>query len=123
LPVTFETLELILWDANVFTSHKPIGSLALSKEVLRSSKKDSDWFSLTAASPDESWVSGSIRLHTKAQIDGGVAYLNLTVESGHDLASKDSNGLSDPYVSISLLPDARYSVQKTQVKKKTLNPV
>ncbi|XP_023654155.1 synaptotagmin-C isoform X1 [Paramormyrops kingsleyae] len=39
-----------------------------------------------------------------------------------DLAAKDSNGFSDPYVKIYLLPDRKKKFQ-TKVHRKTLNPV
>ena len=36
----------------------------------------------------------------------------------------DSNGFSDPYVKLYLLPDkAKKSKNKTRIKRKTLNPV
>ena len=43
---------------------------------------------------------------------------------GKNLPAKDLNGLSDPFVKISLLPDTTESGQKlqTKVQRKTLNP-
>ena len=40
---------------------------------------------------------------------------------GRGLAACDRNGLSDPYVVISIIPDKKSSLQ-TMIKKKTLNP-
>ena len=43
---------------------------------------------------------------------------------GKNLPAKDLNGLSDPFIKISLLPDTAESGQKlqTKVQRKTLNP-
>ena len=40
---------------------------------------------------------------------------------GKDLAAKDTNGLSDPYVRITLLPDKKQRLD-TKIKRRTLNP-
>ena len=50
--------------------------------------------------------------------------LRVTIHEARGLAAADSNGLSDPYVKTYLLPDkSKHSKGKTEVKKKTLNPV
>ena len=43
------------------------------------------------------------------------------VFQGRDLAARDLNGLSDPYVRITLLPDKKHRLE-TKIKRKTLNP-
>jgi Ca2+-dependent lipid-binding protein len=40
---------------------------------------------------------------------------------GKDLAARDLNGLSDPYVRITLLPDKKHRLE-TKIKRRTLNP-
>ena len=40
---------------------------------------------------------------------------------GKDLAARDANGFSDPYVRITLLPDKKHRLE-TKIKRKTLNP-
>ena len=40
---------------------------------------------------------------------------------GKDLAARDMNGLSDPYVKVTLLPDKKHRLE-TRIKRKTLNP-
>ena len=40
---------------------------------------------------------------------------------GRDLAAKDANGLSDPYVRVTLLPDKKRKLE-TKIKRRTLNP-
>ena len=48
--------------------------------------------------------------------------LHIHVERARGLAAANSNGYSNPYVKIYLLPD-KHTKQKTSVKKKTLDPV
>ncbi len=38
-----------------------------------------------------------------------------------DLAAKDANGFSDPYVRVTLLPDKKHRLE-TKIKRRTLNP-
>lgn len=58
----------------------------------------------------------------------GVCYKNshllIHVNRVRGLAAANSNGLSDPYVKTYLLPDkSKHSKKKTEIKRKTLNPV
>ena len=50
--------------------------------------------------------------------------LRVHILNAEELAAADSNGFSDPYVKMYLLPDkSKQSKRKTDVKLKTLNPV
>ena len=50
--------------------------------------------------------------------------LHIHVNRAEGLVSADSNGYSDPYIKIYLLPDKeKYGKRKTSIKKKTLDPV
>ena len=50
--------------------------------------------------------------------------LHIHVDRARGLAAADSNGYSDPYIKIYLLPDKdKHTKQKTSVIKKTLDPV
>ena len=50
--------------------------------------------------------------------------LLVHIDRARDLAAADSNGYSDPYIKTYLLPDRSKSTKKkTEIKKKTLNPV
>ena len=51
-------------------------------------------------------------------------YLVVHIARAQGLAAADSNGSSDPYIKTYLLPDkSKHSKKKTEIKKKTLNPV
>ena len=45
----------------------------------------------------------------------------ILISQGKDLAAKDTNGLSDPYVRVTLLPDKKHRLD-TKIKRRTLNP-
>ena len=45
----------------------------------------------------------------------------MSIFQGKDLAARDANGFSDPYVRITLLPDKKHRLE-TKIKRKTLNP-
>jgi len=47
--------------------------------------------------------------------------LRLKLIQGKDLAARDANGLSDPYVRVTLLPDKKHRLE-TKIKRRTLNP-
>lgn len=52
----------------------------------------------------------------------GTEQLVVRILRALDLAAKDANGFSDPYVKMYLLPDRKKKFQ-TKVHRKTLNPV
>jgi len=47
--------------------------------------------------------------------------LKLKIIQGKNLAAKDTNGLSDPYVRVTLLPEKKQRLD-TKIKRRTLNP-
>lgn len=55
------------------------------------------------------------------EYDFGTQTLKLKIIQGKDLAAKDTNGLSDPYVRVTLLPDKKHRLD-TKIKRRTLNP-
>ncbi len=46
----------------------------------------------------------------------------MTVVEARDLPAMDTNGTSDPYVKVVLVPDRQHKYE-TKIKRKTLNPV
>ena len=62
------------------------------------------------------------------EVSFGISYkdghLLVHIDRARGLAAADSNGLSDPYIKTYLLPDkSKHSKKKTDVKRRTLNPV
>ena len=47
--------------------------------------------------------------------------ISIVSLQARDLAAKDTNGLSDPYVRVTLLPDKKRRLE-TKIKRRTLNP-
>ncbi len=65
-------------------------------------------------------ITGSLQV----KLEHKKSSLRVHVISAKDLAAADSNGFSDPYVKMYLLPDkSKHSKRKTDVKMKTLKPV
>jgi len=55
------------------------------------------------------------------EYDFATQTLKLKIIQARDLAAKDANGLSDPYVRVTLLPDKKHRLE-TKIKRRTLNP-
>ncbi|CAI8048698.1 Synaptotagmin-like protein 5 [Geodia barretti] len=67
-------------------------------------------------------ISGEILL--KISYHSRDRMLHIHVNRARDLAAADGNGFSDPYVKTYLLPDhSKSSKRKTNIARKTLNPV
>ncbi|XP_045069405.1 synaptotagmin-C-like isoform X2 [Coregonus clupeaformis] len=60
--------------------------------------------------------------HSQQQVTARTEQLVVKILKAVDLAAKDANGFSDPYVKIYLLPDRKKKFQ-TKVHRKTLNPI
>jgi len=55
------------------------------------------------------------------EYDFATQTLKLKINQGRDLKACDANGLSDPYVRVTLLPDKKHRLE-TKIKRRTLNP-
>uniref|UniRef100_A0A1I8FMK3 C2 domain-containing protein n=1 Tax=Macrostomum lignano TaxID=282301 RepID=A0A1I8FMK3_9PLAT len=63
-------------------------------------------------------------LHFVLQFIPGKATLYIRIIKGECLAAQDSNGLSDPYVKVHLLPDTgKRTKLRTRTCQRTLNPI
>lgn len=78
--------------------------------------------SLKSSSNDSSGKSQAGRLKYRIDYDFTKNVLTIGILEAQNLPAMDIGGSSDPYVKVYLLPDTR-KYEKTQVHKKTLNPI
>ena len=65
-------------------------------------------------------ITGEVLIKFQHEKDEFLVYINRA----QGLAAADSNGFSDPYIKTYLLPDkSKHSKRKTEIKRKTLDPV
>ncbi|TKR77502.1 hypothetical protein L596_018463 [Steinernema carpocapsae] len=62
------------------------------------------------------------QLHFKLDYDFVTNKLAVTVVEGKNLPAMDRNGMSDPYVKLSILPERKQKFE-TKIKRKNLNPI
>ena len=114
----FERLRITVWDT--FTNKKKsayLGEMVLTKSVLEANPKGANWFPLYRnPMSDGVLVTGEILLDILYEPER--AKISVTVARAVDLASQDSNGLSDPFVKLVF---GKKKAQ-TEVAKMTLNP-
>ncbi|KAG5844338.1 ras GTPase-activating protein 4 [Anguilla rostrata] len=119
LPPSFHTVSFHLLDEDSLSRDDVIGKVSISKEVLTAKPQGIDgWVNLTEIDPDEE-VQGEIHLQISVQGDGDVPRaLRCHVFEARDLAKKDRNGASDPFVRV------RYNgkTQESAVVKKSCYP-
>ncbi|KNC46799.1 Ras GTPase-activating protein 3 [Thecamonas trahens ATCC 50062] len=109
-----QKLQVIVFDENK-KKDAPIGKVVVAFEALRNGELREQWYPLMPVSTkDMDFVSGVVEL----ELLKTHSTLSVKLVRARGLASKDSNGLSDPYVKI-LFADAEY---KTETKFKTLDP-
>ncbi|RXM94971.1 Ras GTPase-activating protein 4 [Acipenser ruthenus] len=96
LPPTFHTLSFHVLDEDSLSRDDVIGKVSITKEVLATKPQGFDgWMSLTEVDPDEE-VQGEIHLQISIQ----TRRLRCHVFEARDLARKDRNGASDPFVRV-----------------------
>ncbi|XP_036435740.1 LOW QUALITY PROTEIN: ras GTPase-activating protein 4 [Colossoma macropomum] len=101
LPPSFHTMSLHVMDEDSLSRDDVIGKVSISKEALTSKPQGLDcWMNLTEIDPDEE-VQGEIHLQISLLGDGDVPHkLRCRVLEARDLAKKDRNGASDPFVRV-----------------------
>ncbi|KPP65873.1 ras GTPase-activating protein 4-like [Scleropages formosus] len=119
LPPSFHNVSFHVLDEDSLSRDDVIGKVSISKEALAAKPQGIDgWMNLTEIDPDEE-VQGEI--HLKVSVLGkGYApkILRCHVFEARDLAKKDRNGASDPFVRVSY----NGKVHETAVVKKSCYP-
>ncbi|XP_014887969.1 rabphilin-3A isoform X2 [Poecilia latipinna] len=138
-----KTLRLSVSDEDKFGHNEFIGETRVALKKLKFDQKKNFNVCLERVIPVKKAVGGSIRgmalyeddlKESEDSEERGRILISLTYNSQQSrlvvgvvrcahLAAMDSNGYSDPFVKICLKPDmGKKAKNKTQIKKKTLNP-
>ncbi|XP_055148695.1 ras GTPase-activating protein 4 isoform X4 [Symphalangus syndactylus] len=105
-------------DEDALSRDDVIGKVCLTRDTLASHPKGfSGWAHLTEVDPDEE-VQGEIHLRLEVRPGARACRLRCSVLEARDLAPKDRNGASDPFVRV------RYKgrTQETSIVKKSCYP-
>ncbi|XP_008830503.1 ras GTPase-activating protein 4 isoform X5 [Nannospalax galili] len=100
LPPTFHAVSFYVMDEDALSRDDVIGKVCLTRDTLASHPKGfSGWTHLTEVDPDEE-VQGEIHLRLEVVPGIRASRLRCSVLQARDLASKDRNGASDPFVRV-----------------------
>ncbi|MCJ8748770.1 hypothetical protein PDJAM_G00168530 [Pangasius djambal] len=101
VPPSFHNVSLYVMDEDNLSRDDVIGKVSISKEALSVKPQGLDgWMNLTEIDPDEE-VQGEIHLQISLLGDSDVPRkLRCRVLEARDLAKKDRNGASDPFVRV-----------------------
>ncbi|XP_047570127.1 ras GTPase-activating protein 4B isoform X2 [Lutra lutra] len=118
LPPTFHAVAFYIMDEDALSRDDVIGKVCLTRDTLAAHPKGfSGWAHLTEVDPDEE-VQGEIHLRLEVVPGTPAGRLRCSVLEARDLAPKDRNGASDPFVRV------RYNgrTQETSIVKKSCYP-
>ncbi|XP_066870166.1 ras GTPase-activating protein 4B isoform X9 [Kogia breviceps] len=115
---TFHSVAFYVMDEDALSRDDVIGKVCLTRDTLATHPKGfSGWAHLTEVDPDEE-VQGEIHLRLEVVQGTRACRLRCSVLEARDLAPKDRNGASDPFVRV------RYKgqTQETSIVKKSRYP-
>ncbi|XP_054857040.1 ras GTPase-activating protein 4-like isoform X2 [Eublepharis macularius] len=118
LPPTFHCVSFYVMDEDALSRDDVIGKVSLTHSLLAEHPKGyCGWLNLTEIDPDEE-VQGELHLRIEIVGSDAAKKLRCRVFDARDLARKDRNGASDPFVRV------RYNgkTQETSVIKKSCYP-
>ncbi|XP_064379454.1 ras GTPase-activating protein 4-like isoform X1 [Dromaius novaehollandiae] len=118
LQPSFHSVSFYVMDEDALSRDDVIGKVCLTRDMLAEHPKGfSGWLSLSEVDPDEE-VQGEIHLRLEVLQSEAGRRLCCTVLEARDLARKDRNGASDPFVRV------RYNgkTQESAVVKKSCYP-
>ncbi|XP_048468717.1 ras GTPase-activating protein 4 isoform X1 [Rhincodon typus] len=118
LPSTFHSISFYVMDEDAISRDDVIGKVAIAKDVLTANPKGVDsWMCLSEIDPDEE-VQGEIHLQIEICGESSTRKLRCHVFEARDLARKDLNGASDPFVRVQY----NGKTQESSVVKKSCYP-
>ncbi|XP_024427330.2 ras GTPase-activating protein 4B isoform X4 [Desmodus rotundus] len=118
LPPTFHAVAFYVMDEDALSRDDVIGKVCLTRDTLAAHPKGfSGWVHLAEIDPNEE-VQGEIHLRLEVLPGTRAGRLRCSVLEARDLAPKDRNGASDPFVRV------RYNgrTQETSIVKKSCYP-
>ncbi|KFP88769.1 Ras GTPase-activating protein 4, partial [Acanthisitta chloris] len=118
LQPSFHSVSIYVMDEDALSRDDVIGKVCITRDMLVEQPKGySGWMSLSEVDPDEE-VQGEIHLRVEVLGSQGSRQLRCSVLEARDLARKDRNGASDPFVRL------RYNgkTQESTVVKKSCYP-
>uniref|UniRef100_A0A8C3U6I2 Ras GTPase-activating protein 4 n=1 Tax=Catharus ustulatus TaxID=91951 RepID=A0A8C3U6I2_CATUS len=94
----FHSISIYVMDEDALSRDDIIGKVCITRDMLAEHPKGySGWMSLSEVDPDEE-VQGEIHLRVQVLGSQGSRRLRCSVLEARDLARKDRNGASDPFV-------------------------
>ncbi|XP_018417212.1 PREDICTED: ras GTPase-activating protein 4-like [Nanorana parkeri] len=118
LPPNFHSVSFYVMDEDALSRDDVIGKVCLTRNTLAEYPKGyNGWMNLTEIDPDEE-VQGEIHLKIEILNSELARKLRCTVFEARDLARKDRNGASDPFVRVQY----NGKTQESSVVKKSCYP-